>query len=751
MKRNYVSASEKYCTREVHVSAPLLRRAFEWKTPFQRAKIEISAVGFYRLFFNGRELTKGFFAPYISNPDDLVYYDEYDVTALLSEENVICILLGNGFGNSMDNNLWDFEKASFRAAPKAYLGLYVDGERVLSTEDEFTACNSPITYDDLRGGERFDARLIDEEILRYRFQEDERFHKAINVIAPKGEYKLCKAAPVLAFETIAPTNIFASGNGYIYDFGQENTGLCRLKIKARAGQRVDMTFGECVANGTLDLRSITFGERSPKGYVQHDVYICKEGEQEYLPSFTYHGFRYAYVEGITESQATKDLLTFVVIHADMPSVSDFSCNNDTVNRLQECTLRSDTSNFMYFPTDCPQREKNGWTGDTFLSAEQLLYNFDCAKSLKEWLCNIRKAQTDAGALPGIVPTAGWGYVWGNGPAWDGVLIEAPYQIYRFTGDTEVIAQNADAIVKYCHYVRGKRNERGLVAFGLGDWCEAGCYTEDAYSTPLEVTDTLVCVDIFKKAAELLYAVGDCARAEEIEAFYKSLQTKFRKQYVQDGRMICETQTALAMAIATGIVEGAEKRTVYNQLLRAIERENNHFKVGIIGIKPLLNVLADMGDGDLALKLIIQPSFPSYAYNLNRGATTLWEAFQEFTDEPNMINRKDGGERILSFNHHFWGTISTWFIREIGGIKVKDVDTVVISPKWLKEISCAQAKYGRNDKWVKTTWKKQGEKAVLTVDVKGYQGELVLQNCVMENGKTQIALSEGTHTYAIHRL
>ncbi|MFQ7078559.1 MAG: family 78 glycoside hydrolase catalytic domain, partial [Christensenellaceae bacterium] len=169
-----------------------------------------------------------------------------------------------------------------------------------------------------------------------------------------------------------PISVTESGAGYIYDFGQINAGLCRLKIDGKSGQTVDMTFGEVLQNGKLDLSNISFGDRSFEGYVQHDQYICRDGVQEYLPSFTYHGFRYVEVKGITKEQATKDLLEYVVIHSDIPPRGRFSCSDETVNRIQECALRSDTSNFYYFPTDCPQREKNGWTADASLSAESFV-------------------------------------------------------------------------------------------------------------------------------------------------------------------------------------------------------------------------------------------------------------------------------------------------------------------------------------------------------------------------------------------
>ena len=153
------------------------------------------------------------------------------------------------------------------------------------------------------------------------------------------------------------------------------------------------------------------------------MYICKgEGEETFVPPFTYHGFRYVLVEGIDEAQATESLLTYLVMNSDLKERGNFSCSDETVNLLQLFTRRSDLANFYYFPTDCPHREKNGWTGDASMSAEHMLLNLHAENSLREWMRNVRKAQRIDGALPGIVPTSGWGFAWGNGPAWDSVCI-----------------------------------------------------------------------------------------------------------------------------------------------------------------------------------------------------------------------------------------------------------------------------------------------------------------------------------------
>ena len=365
--KQYIAATELFNTLENHVCAPLFRRTFDYVG--RTARLEISVVGLYRLWVNGKEITKGWLAPYFSNPNQVVYYDEYDVSGLLKEkDNVIVVLLGNGFVNSNSHEGWGFDTASYRAAPKFYLGLYDGENRVLTTDEDWTAYDSPIAFDDYRNGEWYDARK--EESL---FSEG---RKPLLADTPAGLYKKCESQPIKTVNELKAVKITPSGDGFLYDFGINEAGVCRLSINGKAGQKIILTHGEVVQNGVLDMRNlmnIGHGEKQ-MDYVQKDVYICKDGRQKYTPSFVYHGFRYVYVEGITAEQATADLLTLVAFHNDTPIRGHFSCSNDTINKVQACALQSALTNFHHFPTDCPHREKNGWTGDVVLSAEYMYYN-----------------------------------------------------------------------------------------------------------------------------------------------------------------------------------------------------------------------------------------------------------------------------------------------------------------------------------------------------------------------------------------
>lgn len=720
MQRQYVAGTRSFNTRERHVAAPILRKEFSAnKTERDSAVIEISAVGFYRLFLNGKEITKGCLAPYISNPDDVVYYDLYEVGDLLCGKNVLCILLGNGFSNSLDGGIWEFESAAWRSAPKVFACLRVGGKCIFSTDESFEVYDSPIIFDDYRGGEYYDARKENEKIFTPGYHGNAR--RALLVSAPKGNYRLCRAQPIKEFERIPPISVTPSGKGFIYDFGQNNAGVCRLKITSKAGRKISLTHGEVVKDGKLNLDNITFGDRSPNG-IQYDEYICKEGAQEWQPSFTYHGFRYVYVEGIEARQATKELLTYVVVHSALPVSGSFECDDSLTNKIQECTLRSDLSCFHYFPTDCPQREKNGWTADAALSSEQMLYNFDCAPSLREWLHSIRKAQSREGALPGIVPTGGWGFEWGNGPAWDSVLIELPYQIYRFTGEKEVVKENAEAIDKYFSYLRTRIDGDGLLGFGLGDWCEAGSHAE-RYQTPETITDTLTVVALCQKTEAMFSEIG--RSFEEITKLRRELAAAFRKKYVKGRRLSVETQTAYSMAIVLGMFHEQEEPSAYQRLKELLAKENG-FRVGVIGQKYLFPLLFERGDGELAYGFLRGPQFPSYGYLIERGMTTLSESFLEFDEDryPEELLRKDK-EILPSLNHHFWGSVSGLFYEHLAGLCLVSANQAIVQPKFVSRLGYAKAEYGTGARKISVNWKKQARDILLDVESAGIEWNLQL--------------------------
>ncbi|MDD6284887.1 MAG: family 78 glycoside hydrolase catalytic domain [Firmicutes bacterium] len=746
---SYIAAGYEYADLERFVSAPFFRKKF---TAHKTAKAEIliGAAGFYRIFINGEDITKGKLAPYISNPDDIVYYDCYDVSNYINEgENVVAVLLGNGFQNNPGGNVWGFDKASWRGAPKFAMRLSLvaeDGSEVnIESDDSFKVCDSPILFDDFRCGEYYDARLELPNFHSVGF-DDSDFKNAIKVSSPRGEKRLCTADPVRVYAQLKPVSITRQEGGWLYDFGENNSGVCRISVDAKAGQKITLRFGEWLKDGKLCLGNICFWQQSDmqKEFVQKSEYICKKGQQTHTPSFIYNGFRYVFVEGITEEQATDELLTYLKMSSLKENAGDFSCSDEVVNKIQEATARSDISNFNYFPTDCPQREKNGWTADASLSAEQMLMNYYPEKCYKEWMRNIYKALNDRGQLPGVVPTSGFGYQWGNGPAWDNVIINLPYYTYIYRGDKEILEELSTPLMRYLNYLFSRLGQNGLMEIGLGDWCPPGV-DEGAYKTPLVVTDTILTYDIANKAAFVYDVLGQEPQKQFALALAQKVKTAFIKHLFdkESGAVKGNTQTGQAMAIFYGMLTEEETTKALAQLLKYIDEADGHFDTGVLGGKVIYRVLAEYGNVDLAYDMIVRPDYPSYGNWIKRGATTLWEGFYP-----------EGG-RVTSLNHHFWGDVSAWFYTYLAGMRInptgRDVTNIDIKPLFPKKLDSVSAYHDTPNGRISVYWERVGAgKIVLKIKAAEIlHGRIVLPSGFsFADGSAERALESGNTEFVL---
>lgn len=758
--KKFVCAGYDYSEYTSFVPSPYFRKSFTVSDLSLPCKITVCGLGFYDIFINGKKITKGLLAPYVSNPDDIIYYDEYDLARYITEgENVVGIQLGNGMQNSPGGQIWDFDIAAFRGAPRVAFALEADG-KIFEANSGVKTAPSPIIFDDLRCGCFYDARNEIENWSCPDF-DDSAWSDAVRAETPRGEARLCTAEPILPRKTLKPVSVrrcklaeykprgdvvkecssfpSAEREGWLYDFGTNTAGIETLKIKGERGQQIDLQFGEYInADGELDINNIHF---FPKGFSQRDIYILKgEGEEIFKPQFTYHGARYCLVLGITEEQATEDLLTFRVCSSALETRGGFRTSDSTLSTLQKMVVNSDLSNFFYFPTDCPHREKNGWTGDAAISCEQLMLNFGPEKSYTEWLRSIRKAQNENGELPGIVPTGGWGFAWGNGPAWDQIIVTLPYYIYRFRGDKSVLEENAPAIMRYADYISRNRTPRGTVELGLGDWCPI-----TAMKAPLEFTDSVVCMDLLDKAAYIFSALGYSLQEEFCKKLRLEIKAAVRKYLIdlETCTAIGCCQTSQAMAIYYNVFEPAEKTQAFKVLLKTIADADEHMDMGFLGARCVFRVLADHGEADLAYKMIARPDYPSYGNFIERGLTSLPEDFRRNEERPN------------SLNHHFFGDISAWFISYIAGIKINpsgdDCNEVRITPNFISALNDARAYHITVAGPVLAAWVRTENGIILTTDcAEGVHGEIRLPNgySFAKSKKAFAKLESGRNEYEI---
>ena len=747
----YISAGTQSFTRETTPPAPYIRKAFDLDFKPSSAVIRITTNGFYRLFINGKEITKCELAPYISNSDHLCYYDEYEIADKLTEgKNAIGIILGNGHANPFWHALGLQNSFKVGCPVKGALELTAaNGTKVFNLESDasFKTHPSAMVYDLYRYGVSYDARL---EIDGWNMPDfdDSDWENVCEVEAPAGKPVKCETDPIVLREELKPVSITLQEDfyymhtshvahaapifeayvesGYLYDFGINTAGLVRLKIKGERGQKITLRFCETLRNGYFSINSLyTPLRKDLRDYVRYmhaDFYVLKGGEEEiFVPFFTYHGFRYVLVEGLKPEQATEELLTYLVMNSDVSRRTDFKCSDETFNTLYQMTINSDLSNFWYFPTDCPHREKSGWTNDMSMSMEQFLLNLDCAQSLNVWLDGYIADQRVDGTLTAIIPSYGEfarGY---NGVLSDSCLVNLPFYCYKFDGRLDIVVKAAEAIRKYMSYSMAARDERGLVSNSLGDWAQPGKAL--MMESDVALIDSTLLIDMANKCKIIFRLLGDEDWVSACEKFADELRTAIRQNLIDHDTMgtVDGAQTSQAMALAMGVFTEEEHADAYQVLLDRTARFRNHAYCGMAGLRYIFHVLCDNGDADLAYTMIARPDAPSYGNMIARGATALCECLED-----NIFN--------LSENHHFFGDISNLFISDYAGLRVNpnmdNINEVLIKPSFASALTWAEAAYTTKCGKVSAKWERTDDGYTVTASIPdGVTGNIYLDGAL----------------------
>ena len=464
-------------------------------------------------------------------------------------------------------------------------------------------------------------------------------------------------------------------------------------------------FGEVLKNNEFYDHNIIFGGKHLEIYEKYGQqfrYTAKEGRQTYTPHFCYLGYRYAFITGITEAQATPELVTMLVCHSDIKQIADFECSDIRTNKAFEIALCSDYSNFFYFPTDCPHREKNGWTGDASISSDRMTTFYTVDNSFSQWLDNIIKAQREDGALPGIVPTGGWGFDWGNGPAWDGVLFNLPYQLYIQRGNTDVIRKCKDAQMKYLKYVMTRRDDDGTIGIGLSDWAPANSKPSDTTTTN-RFTDSVIVMDLARIAHKMYMAIGADSEAAYAHGIYTDMKKTVRDHLIDHETLTASGANMACQAIALyyGVFEKDEEQAAFSRLLEFIHSNDDRFDVGFLGQHTLYHVLTRFGESELAYKMIMQGGGISFGDLVDRGYTSVTE---HFWSDPNKFS---------SLNHHFQSEYARWFVTSVAGIEIIDHTTVKINPHFIESLDWAKAHVTLPAGKVSVKWQRNNDRVELS--------------------------------------
>lgn len=671
-------------------SAPFLRKTFVLSKEPAEARLYICGLGYYEARLNGSKVGDHVLDPAFTRYDRRALYATYDVVDQLKKgHNVIGTLLGNGWYNVATRAAWDFDQAPWRARPTMRCQLevtFADGsKRVIASDQTWRFSESPIVFNRIRQGETYDAR---REVFGWDAAEvsDVNWPLAHLGSGPGGVVTAQMMPPIKVTRTLKPIKLTEPRPGvYVFDLGQNIAGWVRLKVSGPAGTKVRLRYAERLNDdGTIDQKEIAMHVKEERFQIDH--YILRgEDTEVWEPRFVYHGFQYVEVTGLS---ANPDLDTIHgrVVGTAFDRAGSFECSNPLINKIQHAAFWAYIGNFHGYPTDCPHREKNGWTGDAHLAAETGLYNFDAAAAYIKWMTDLKDEQRPSGELPGIVPTGGWGYAWGNGPAWDSAYVLIPWYLYQYRGDTRILAEHYERLKRYVDYLTGKA-ENGIVSIGLNDWAPAKSQTPaNVTSTGYYYRDTL----IVSKIAGLLGKDEDARKYGDLamkirEAFNKELY------HPETGLYGSGTQTALSCALYHDLVRPEDRQKVVANLVEMIEKNSRLLDAGILGTKYLIDALTAAGRADIVYAMSTQTTYPSWGRWIEQGATTLWEQW-------------DGG---ASRNHIMFGHISAWYYQVLAGIQL-DPEAVafkhfVIKPQTLGDITWVRAEHESMYGTIKSIW------------------------------------------------
>jgi alpha-L-rhamnosidase len=683
--------------------APLLRRGFRLAgKPVAQARLYSTALGVYEAEINGREVGEDVLAPGWTDYDTRVQYQTYDVTRLLRRgDNAIGVTLAPGW---YSGSVGMFGPGQYGDQPwlRAQLEVrYTDGTTdVIATGDDWRSAEGPVTTADLLMGESYDARLEQRGWSSPGF-DDTRWRPVVTGadidVRPTAQLD----APVRVERELTPVKVTEPKPGvFVYDLGQNMVGAVRLKVSGQAGRKVTLRHAEVLnPDGTIYTANL----RSAKAT---DTYILRGGGTEtYEPEFTFHGFRYVEVTGYPGTPA-KDAITGRVMHTAAPFTMDFKTDVPMLDQLHSNITWGQRGNFLSIPTDTPARdERLGWTGDINVFAPTAAYNMESARFLTKWMQDMRDTQGANGAFPDVAPRVGG---LGEGVAgWGDAGVTVPWSLYQAYGDRQVLEQNYPAMRKWIAYLEANSNGHLRPASGYGDWLNVND------ETPKDVIGTAYFAHAADLVAKVARTLGKEDEARQYEQTAAEVRAAFNQAYVKDGRIKGDTQTAYVLALGMGLLPEAGRGPAADRLVELIEAKDWHLSTGFLGTPQLLPVLTETGHTDVAYRLLHQRTFPSWGYQIDNGATTMWERWDSIKPDGSF---QDAG--MNSFNHYAYGAVGEWMYRNITGISAGEPGyrRIVIRPRPGGEVHQATGRYDSVYGPIETRWSDRGGRFTLDVSV-----------------------------------
>ncbi len=677
-----------------------LRRTFRLTKPVARARLHSTALGLYEAHLNGVRVGRDQLAPGWTDYRKRVAYQTYDVTdALHSGANALGVTLAPGW--YAGNIAW-LGQAQYGERPALLAQLevvYADGstERI-TTDQQWRAATGPLLTADVLMGEEYDARKETPGWSSPGF-DDTGWQPAVTAADVTAEVVAQTDAPTRVEREIKPVGVTEPAPGvHLFDLGQNMVGSVRLTVSGPAGRKIRIRHAEVL---NPDGTAYTANLRTARPV---DTYTLKGGGPEtYEPRFTFHGFRYVEVTGYP-GKPSLDAVTGRVMHTAAPFTMSFHTDSAMLNQLHSNITWGLRGNFLSIPTDTPARdERLGWTGDINVFSSTAAYAMESARFLTKWLQDMRDGQTGDGSFPNVAPNLG---DVGDGVAgWGDAGVTVPWNLYQAYGDTRVLRENWSAMRRWITYLERHSTDLLRPAEGYGDWL----------SVEAETPKDVIATAYFAHATDLVARTAHVL--DEDPAPYQDLLARikaaFTTAYVSaDGRIKGDTQTAYVLALSMDLLPAALRKPAADRLVALIQDRDWHLSTGFLGTPRLLPTLTETGHTDVAYRLLHQRTFPSWGYQIDRGATTMWERWDSIKPDGSF---QDVG--MNSFNHYAYGSVGEWMYQNITGIApaAPGFREILIRPRPGGEVRSAEGRYDSLYGPVTTRWF-QGEDFTLTVSI-----------------------------------
>ena len=684
-------------------SCPIMRRAFKLSGKVKRARAYATSLGLYELYLNGEKVGEDLLTPGWTSYNKRLQYQTYDVTDMLKQgENAVGVMLGNGWYKG--NLAWENSKNIYGDTLAALVQLNItyedDSEEVIISDISWRSSIGPILMSELYHGEIYDASVEKEGWSTAKYDDDGWF--AVRKLETHMNLVAQENVPVKRIEEVKPISIFTTPAGEtVIDMGQNMVGWIRLRVKGEKGNKVILNHAE-----VLDKEGNFYTEnlRSAKQIIE---YRLKGGYEEiYEPHFTFQGFRYLKVVEFPGQPAVENF-TGVVIHSDMEQTGSFECSNELINQLQHNILWGQKGNFVDVPTDCPQRdERLGWTGDAQVFIRTSCYNMNTAPLFTKWLRDLKADQLESGGVPFIIPQVLEEKAHSSA-AWGDAATICPWTMYLCFGDERILKEQYDSMKAWVEYVRvqGENEYLWNTGFHFGDWLGLdspegsyiGATARDLIATAFYAYSTSLLV----KSARILNKKEDTNKYERL---YDEVVQAFRKEFVTPGgRVAVPTQTAHVLALMFDLVEEKDRKRTIDTLVEYLKENKYHLTTGFVGTPYLCHVLSQNGYLDVAYKLLLQTDYPSWLYQITKGATTIWEHWDGIKPDGSFWSKK-----MNSFNHYAYGAIGDWLYRVSAGIDIDETRPgykhIIIKPQPGDELNYVKAELQSAYGLIKSEWR-----------------------------------------------